>query len=247
MNPSAFSKTLSQALRPAALLLALACAPALSAHAETPAAGQSQPLAPQASAKPMGDQAYQLMQAGQQVKAHELFMRAAEMGDRRSLSLLADSYGRNPNGYLKSPAVKKDYPKLIQLLERAARYPEPEGSGYRLKQDFARLLITAPAPYRDAPRGSRLLVAATGQDDDGTENYYLLGQMYERGEGVPADGKQAVYWYERAASALSGYTPPKVQRALARIYKTGAPNLPADPKKSREWSDKAKHNPGFQS
>ncbi|MGC0154055.1 tetratricopeptide repeat protein [Chromobacterium vaccinii] len=244
MNTISTFPSLFRPARLASLLCALALAPQFPAQAaETPA---SQALAPQAAAAPLAEQAYQLMMSGQQAKAHELYLQAAAMGNRRALSTLAESYGRNSNGFLKSPSVKKDYPRLLGLLERAARYPEPEGSGYWLQRDYAVLLVTAPASYRDAKRGGQLLEQLMRQHPSIAE-CYLLGQMHEEGRGFAADGQQAVYWYQKALSADASYAPPYIQRALSRLYRTGAANLPPDAKKAREWADKAKRNPGYQS
>lgn len=63
---------------------------------------------------------------------------------------------------------------------------------------------------------------------------FALGFLYERGEGVPEDAGQAVYWYRKAA----GQGNPDAQYNLGVMYRTGK-GVPEDDAKAGVWYRRA--------
>lgn len=79
---------------------------------------------------------------------------------------------------------------------------------------LAALAVSRPSfaqPAADV--GTTTRAAQTGN----REAQYRLGEMYDLGQGVAQDYRQAVVWYRRAAE--QGYVP--AQFALAEMYKNG--------------------------
>ena len=76
-----------------------------------------------------------------------------------------------------------------------------------------------------------LLPLAQGGDPVAQE---VLGFMYARGEGIPADDASAYYWFTLAADA--GRT--EAQFQLGRIYRDGA-GVPRDSKTALYWFGRA--------
>ena len=66
---------------------------------------------------------------------------------------------------------------------------------------------------------------------------YNLGVMYENGEGVPQDDKEAVRWYRK--SAEQGHA--DAQNNLALMYAPGR-GVPQDYKEAYAWWSVAKAN-----
>ncbi|MCE9933556.1 tetratricopeptide repeat protein [Aeromonas salmonicida] len=83
----------------------------------------------------------------------------------------------------------------------------------------------------DAAMAQRIQESAKQGEADGQ---YALGWMYEQGQGVSQDDKQAVKWYRNAAN--QGYA--LAQYELARMYALGK-GIPQDEKKSVELIIKA--------
>lgn len=72
----------------------------------------------------------------------------------------------------------------------------------------------------------------------------LLGDFYRSGNGVPQNGKQAEYWLLKAAHQGD----PAGETELADLYAEGAPDLPADKAKARQWAELASrqnYSPAF--
>ena len=63
---------------------------------------------------------------------------------------------------------------------------------------------------------------------------YKLGKMYELGEGIEKNQKQAFYWYKEAATL--GHL--SAQYKLARAYETGNKVVGKDLKTSYLWYKK---------
>jgi TPR repeat protein len=85
------------------------------------------------------------------------------------------------------------------------------------------------------PQGAELIAAAQKYGQ------FALGRLYETGQGVPRDPKEAVFWYTRAADL-------GLQQAmlkLAVIYQEGLPategeaGIAADPAKAVPWLEQA--------
>ena len=74
---------------------------------------------------------------------------------------------------------------------------------------------------------------AAAQGHSGASYYSAV--MYERGLGVAKNRKQAITFYQRAANAGN----PDAMYTLSKMYDEGVGDLKKDPKKAREWYDKA--------
>ena len=78
------------------------------------------------------------------------------------------------------------------------------------------------------------------KSDDDPRSFYQIGFMYDHGEGVPQDGKEAAEWYRKAAE--KGNIP--AQYRLGVIYANGY-GVEQDMKEAEKWYKKAA-NQGFQ-
>ncbi len=67
---------------------------------------------------------------------------------------------------------------------------------------------------------------------------YILGQLYEKGQGVPQDLVAAAKWYQPAADA--GYPP--AQYRIAVGYAAGMGGFTKDEAKALEWLKRAAKN-----
>ncbi len=74
--------------------------------------------------------------------------------------------------------------------------------------------------------------ALAEQGDAGVQ--FILGSMYENGEGVPQDDAQAIRWYRRAAA--QGLAEP--QSILGRRYENGK-GVPKDYVQAHMWLSRA--------
>lgn len=92
-------------------------------------------------------------------------------------------------------------------------------------------VIEAAGTEIDVAMAQRIQESAKQGEADGQ---YALGWMYEQGQGVSQDDKQAVKWYRNAAD--QGYA--LAQYELARMYDSGK-GIPQDKKKSIELIIKA--------
>jgi uncharacterized protein len=72
------------------------------------------------------------------------------------------------------------------------------------------------------------------QKEDDPKSLYQIGYMYDHGEGVPQDLKQASEWYIK--SAEKGYA--RAQYRLGLLYATGA-GVEKNLKESEKWYRKA--------
>lgn len=71
--------------------------------------------------------------------------------------------------------------------------------------------------------------------EDGTPNsHYMIGIMYENGEGVAQDKKEAANWFQK--SAEKGFAP--AQYRLGRMYEQGE-GVPQDINEAIKWYRKA--------
>ena len=72
------------------------------------------------------------------------------------------------------------------------------------------------------------------KNDDSAKAYYQIGYMYDHGEGVPQDGKEAAAWYLKAAE--KGHV--KSQYRLGLMYASGF-GVDQDLKEAAKWYKKA--------
>jgi len=72
------------------------------------------------------------------------------------------------------------------------------------------------------------------KNDDSPKAHYQIGYMYDHGEGVPQDGKEAAVWYLKAAE--KGHV--KAQYRLGLMYSSGF-GVDEDMKESVKWYRKA--------
>ena len=69
---------------------------------------------------------------------------------------------------------------------------------------------------------------------DAPESQHKVGEMYDRGEGVPLDRTQAAEWYRKAA--VKGFAP--AQYRLGMLYLNGD-GVERDDRQARSWFQKA--------
>ena len=77
-------------------------------------------------------------------------------------------------------------------------------------------------------------IAARAEQGD-AEAQYLLGRMYQGGQGVPQDNGEAAKLYRK--SAEQGYAP--AERSLGSMYQGAYGALPKDDLEARRWFSKA--------
>lgn len=122
---------------------------------------------------------------------------------------------------------KKDTACALWWLERAAAKGRPSAMSLLA-------WLHAGDPERpDLVKAAFYYQAAADAGDLSAQNN--LGELYERGKGVPQDPSLAFGWYARAAEA--GFAP--AQLNLARLYASGngvARNAP----RAREWAERAR-------
>jgi TPR repeat protein len=103
-----------------------------------------------------------------------------------------------------------------------------------IAQDFGAAYKSGIAAYqaKDYVKAREYLLpeAEKGNPDAQTK----LGEMYQKGYGVPADGVKAVQWYTKAAEL--NFVP--ALTALLYVYEFGAKGVPEDQAKTAEWRSK---------
>lgn len=70
--------------------------------------------------------------------------------------------------------------------------------------------------------------------NDDPRSFYQIGYMYDHGEGVAQDGKEAAVWYRKAAE--KGHA--KAQYRLGMLYSTGF-GVEQDQKEAERWFRRA--------
>jgi uncharacterized protein len=78
------------------------------------------------------------------------------------------------------------------------------------------------------------------KSDDDPRSFYQVGYMYDHGEGVPQDGKEAAEWYRKAAEKGNV----AAQYRLGVVYANGY-GVEQDMKEAEKWYKKAAMQ-GFQ-
>lgn len=121
-------------------------------------------------------------------------------------------------------ALINEYPQAAAELELLVKAEPNHVKAWALLADCYRYMKDKPQAVRAGRRAAELGDPAEA---------YALGVRYGSGDGVPADVKEELRWLERAAQ--SGYV--AAMQELARLYAEGAPGLPADPVKQRQWED----------
>lgn len=154
-------------------------------------------------------QMHQLPDAAEQ--AASWYARAAESGDARALSRLADLH-------MTGWGVTQDDTKAFQLYRRLAE------RGYALPQcDLAYMLGEGIGCRLDVAEALGWYLRAAAQGEP--RAYFNLGEAFQRGAGAPADPVYAWAWMENArrqgypgsAAALAdiALTPPRLTQARA--------------------------------
>jgi TPR repeat protein len=124
-------------------------------------------------------------------------------------------------------ALINEYPQAAAELELLVKTEPDHVKAWTLLADCYRYMKDKPQAVRAGRRAAELGDAAEA---------YALGVRYGSGDGVPADVREELRWLERAAK--NGYV--AAMQELARLYAEGAPGLPADPVKQRQWEDAAR-------
>jgi uncharacterized protein len=78
------------------------------------------------------------------------------------------------------------------------------------------------------------------KSDDDPRSFYQIGYMYDHGEGVPQDGKEAADWYRKAAEKGNA----QAQYRMGVIYANGY-GVEQDANEAVKWYRKAA-NQGFE-
>ncbi len=159
-------------------------------------------------------------------EAEKWFNAALEPGrDSNHLEAMA-LLGRH---YLDGEGVEQDTKKGLQLLQQArangyinAAYTMGKfylEGGKDTKPDFAKALM--------------LIEEGAEKGDDRAMR--RLADMYQKGEGVPANAQNALRWYFRAVEQGSVDS----ARKIGKLYKKGGEGVPAEREKAIYWFEKA--------
>lgn len=132
-------------------------------------------------------------------KAFDGFLKQVEVGEVFAMEELGDMY-RNGNS-----VVKKD----ITLAEKYYRMGAEKGSdGCQL---WLGQVLREKGEYKEALQW----LIESGKQGQGW-SAYLVGQMYENGEGTEVDMAKAIEWYTKSAKTRNGYAV-NARRALRRL------------------------------
>ena len=117
---------------------------------------------------------------------------------------------------------------LLALLLALVIFPILERTGQSLRAE-------SEVQVGDDPATLQTLRPLAEKGDERAQ--YQLGEIFERGVGVPRSGAQAVHWYE--LSARRAYMP--AERALGLLYLEGR-LVPQDYDAARNWLERAAHD-----
>lgn len=164
---------------------------------------------------------YQLKKAGETEQAKAHYRQAGKLGLPRCYLMAAELISATPHFYeaKKKAEIGKAQKEEFEDYTCAAAALIPEA--------ISKMGIASLQGYlvkKDAKKAAKLFRLALRQGDL-YEAPYLLGCLYEKGEGVKANATYAVRYYKRAADAGNI----KAMGALVRIYERGAPGIEANP------------------
>ena len=137
------------------------------------------------------------------IKQHIHWLRmAAEKGSPLGCGHMAEAYIGGEGG-----VVAKDVPLAIQWLEKATAGPTEYAVTINESRVYlARIYRAGKIVDKNEKRAGELFAQALPhfrQRADWGDSWgmFNLGELYENGEGVPADHAQALVWYRKAAQA----------------------------------------------
>lgn len=115
------------------------------------------------------------------------------------------------------------YEKGVELPQNSAEaarwYGEAANHSDSAALRFAEMLINSKAIAQDYPRALKLCHQAAEHRDG--KGQYCLGYLYENGRGTEKNSKEAMKWYQLAASGLIPGTRRSAALALAEMYARG--------------------------
>jgi uncharacterized protein len=115
------------------------------------------------------------------------------------------------------------YEKGVELPQNSAEaarwYGEAANHSDSAALRFAEMLINGKAIAQDYPRAFKLCHQAAEHRDG--KGQYCLGYLYENGLGTEKNSKEAMKWYQLAASGLIPGTRRSAALALAEMYARG--------------------------
>jgi len=127
---------------------------------------------------------------------------AAEKGSPLGCGHMAEAYIGGEGG-----VVAKDVPLAIQWVEKATAGPIKYAVTINQSRVWlARIYRAGKIVDKNEKRASELFAQALPHFRQRAEwgdswGMFNLGELYENGEGVPADHAQALVWYRKAAQA----------------------------------------------
>lgn len=110
---------------------------------------------------------------------------------------------------------------------------EKAAAARQLAGDFAAYWYKVLRTASQGPPAAATAIRTSAEEGNATAQYNL-GVFYERGQGIPQDYTQAVYWYQKAAE--QGY--PAAENNLAGMYSDGR-GLPQDYPQAVYWYRKS--------
>lgn len=172
------------------------------------------------------------VEAGDYEEAVRIYSELADNGDNKARYNLALMY-------TSGTGVAKDRAKGMALLEEAAKeLPAAQymlGSALLFGED-GMTLYEAPSmqshntpSQADRDRGMALIRQAAEQELPLAEDF--LAQAYQGNYGVPADGKEALFWLEKGVARGSS----EAMYELGSFYLAGMPGIPSDCRKALHW------------
>lgn len=153
-------------------------------------------------------------------EAHRLYAVGATRGDAAALNGFGFDYeyGRG---------VKTNFERALDYYGKSAR------QGYAIAQyNLASLLSSGKLGRRDYPAARRWLEQLLDRDYAGA--FFLLGMMYDHGQGIPVDRAKARQLYERGAELGSAAS----MNNMGYLFEHGRA-APVDLKLAVQWYEKA--------
>ncbi|MBU0766762.1 sel1 repeat family protein [Patescibacteria group bacterium] len=157
-------------------------------------------------------------------KAAQLYRTAAEQGDGGSQFMLGLMYSIGEG-------VPQDDAEAIRWYEKASEQGVA-GATYQLGR---RYFLGEYGITIDREKGMTMIRKAAESDEQ--EAQIFMGYMYDKGNGVPQDGLQAIDWYTKAANQGNA----EAQFRIGHMYFTGE-SVTQDYPKALEWYEKAAHH-----